>query len=479
MPTDLHDRATTQATALEQAAGAVTDALALARAEQHRRHPDPTTVARADWRTQFGAAQHVDVARAELAVVRAEQDRVRASLAAVATAADAETFEDELRALLVEDAALRVELRGADERLAAARSVVASTAELADAAARELGAAVGRTAWAAEHQALGEAARAALVQPPLDGIVAAATALQAGTAFTAAEDRLADLVPDDLRTRAAEREQEALDAVDDALAHHETVQGAAEDAARAAHPTATDVQLAIRTFLAAEDALRRYVASAASELEVAEALLARVAAHPDLSAAQAAALDAAANPDGVTAAGAERDLVAALGALRAAERAVEDAILDAVADDPDQDPETVAAVIAARDDLADAAVQQPVTDARAAYDAAAAGALDTWEVEVPASLWDAAADFHTARRILDRLSSAAARTALVDDLDGAQDDLADSLDLHDRAVRLGLSLGLVEAARRSAVAAATATAADRRLAYLRGDGPGGRTPTEL
>jgi hypothetical protein len=37
----------------------------------------------------------------------------------------------------------------------------------------------------------------------------------------------------------------------------------------------------------------------------------------------------------------------------------------------------------------------------------------------------------------------------------------------------------VEAARRSALAAATATAADRRLAYLRGDGPGGRTLNEL
>ncbi len=479
MPTDLHARATQRQLAIAATATDIGDVLAAARAEQDRRHPDPSSVAMADWATHLGAAQHQDVAREALAALRAAEAKIRAALATVTTAADADTFEAELRALLVAAAALRVQLRHAQERVAHTRAVVDACGALAAAAEAEVAAAAERTTWAEGHQQLGVDLRAALATPPLSGLVAAAAAVAGGAGFTNANNRIDALLPAALRARATAREQEAAAASSIAAAHHASAQGELDDLDRALHPVLAETRISTRAFLDAEAALRSYVTGAATELALAETLLARVVAHLDLSPAQLAALDPAANTDGETAADAERDLAAALADLGTAQRVVDDAILGALVDDPNRDPETVQAVIDARAALNDGAVQDPVTTARAAYGAAARADLDRWEVEVPSTLWDAVADFLAAERILDRLASNADRAALVSALDTAQDDLANALDAHDEAVRVGWVAGLVEAGRRGTVAATAATAADRRLQYLRGDGPSGRTVTEL
>jgi hypothetical protein len=332
---------------------------------------------------------------------------------------------------------------------------------------------------AAERQATGEALRAALSDAPLDTLVAAATALRAGAEFSDADDRLDDLVPAELRARAEARavEAEAL-AVD--VAVHWAAGQVVRDGSRATEaPLAAGVEAAERTFVLAEAELRRYVHGTAAELEAAQAALAAVAGLADLSAAQEAALDPASRADAIAAATAEAALASAVAAVIDAQRALDDAILAAVLTDPDADPNADAAVDAARDALEDPSLQDPLTDARAAYDDTARAALDGWEVEVPPELWRGLADFAHAAHTLDRLADQTQRDALVTALDTAQDALAAALDARDAQLRRELAVAVETAARTGALDAASARPADRFTQYLRGDGPGGRTPGQL
>ena len=185
MAENLADRAQARLTALQARRDEAGTGLAAARAELDRRHPDPASVAPADWATELGATQHVATARAGLAGVRAEQDRIRAALAAVENPADTATFEAQLRAALVTDAGLRVRLREATERSAAATATVAEWSALVGRAGGALGAAEAELAAAARWQADADALRAALGQPPLSTVVADA----AGVDRTGATDR--------------------------------------------------------------------------------------------------------------------------------------------------------------------------------------------------------------------------------------------------------------------------------------------------
>ena len=130
-----------------------------------------------NWAAQLGATQHVATARAALAGVRAEQDRIRAALAAVDNPADTATFEAQLRAALVADAGLRVRLREATERVAAGSATVAEWSTLAGRAGAAVGVAEAELAAATRWQADADALRAALGQPPLDTVVAHAAAV--------------------------------------------------------------------------------------------------------------------------------------------------------------------------------------------------------------------------------------------------------------------------------------------------------------
>lgn len=479
MPTDLHARASQQEDVLGDLAAVVTGRLAAARAELTTRHPDPAGVARADWATEMGAAQHQQVARAALEAVRADEDAVRVKIAKIANPADAGTFEDQLRDLLVEEAELRVELRLADERVAAASTAVEHLAVLASRAEGELRAAAGRTQWGEAHAELGTQLRDALDDPPLDTVVADADDVLNGATFTAADDRLDQLLPAELRARAEERAVEAAALVDAARSHVASLATEAAVLDSAAEPLRAAVEAGATSLSRAEVALSDYVAGAAGHLAWAVAALERIAAHPDHSAAQGDALDVTEHADGVTALAAETDLAGARAAVDVAQRNLDDAILAALAEDPDRDPETVQAVVDARSDLEAAAIQQPLADARAAYDQSAQDAADAWEVEVPPSLWAALDDFVEARRMLEELSSQARRDGLVQALGAAEDQVAPALDAVDEATRARWRIALEEAGRRGALAAAEATVTDRRRHYLQGDGPAGRTPAQL
>ena len=476
MPTNLATRAQDAATAIAADVATVADALTAAREDLRSRAEVPTDPA--DWASELGAMQHAAVAREALAGLRTEQARVRAELAALDSPGAADALETELRDLLIDDASMQVEVRAADERVAAAEARIAALGSLLAEAESHQKAAETRAHWGEEHQALGEALRTSLGEAPLDSVEADASSAL-GAPLDDAEDRLEALLPTALRDRALARAEEARTLVADAAAHAAVAQDAVDELAETAAPLEAAVALAEADFLAAETALRRYAADASTEVAAASAQLAAVAAVEDLAAGETAALDPAAHADGEDAATAESTLAGELPTLHAAERDVADAELTALVDDPSVDLDGVPDVQAARDDRDDAATAPALVDARDDYDDAAVRALDEWEVEVPESLWTAVDRFAAARHTLERLADATTRTDLVQALDAAQDALATALDDHDLHVRRTI-VAQHEAAQRTAVlAAAVATAGDRRRHYLRGDGPGGRTADQL
>ncbi len=478
MSTNLQTRAEQQLALFRTAAQPVTDDLAATADELGRRHPDPGSVARADWASDLGATQHVQVARDALAAVRAAQEETRRRIAAVANPADAQTFEDQLRDQLVEEAALRLELRLAEERLAAASTTGQRLAELQTAVSAELRAAEARVGWATEHTTLGTDLRAAIQAPPAATVTADAAALLGGAAFSDADDRLDDLLPTELRARAEDRAEEAVDVL---VRANDAARNAADehDALRGAdRPDDAAAELGMRALRLAEGDLAGYVAGAPGRVTAAGAALLRITALPDLSASQAAALAAtSARTDAATA---EADLATARIVLMAAQEAVADAVLAALVADPDADPETEQSVIDARTDAADAeAAGSPLADARDDYDQPVRDVLDLWEVEVPPGLWAAVEDFTEARRTLMELGAAGHATNLRDALGDAEDILAAALDARDEQTRRHWAVVHEEARRAGRLAAAEQAAVSRRRQYVQGDGPGGRLPTEL
>jgi hypothetical protein len=478
MATNLHDRAIAQQALFDATRDTVRARLSAVRMESTRRHPDPTTVAIDDWSTALGADQHLQVARQALAANAAAQVAARAGLAGVTTPAEAGPQGAVLGDLLVGEARLRVEERSAAERVGVTDSLIRDLGALVTRAESDAAAAAARTAWGAQHQTAGDRLRGAIAVPPLDTIVADASSTL-GAPMTAANDRLDTLLPSELRARAEARYEEAAARTSDA-AHHVAAAAPLADAREAAsHPLDAAIDAAQRDLLAAETALDAYVSRAAGQLDAAVDAFTAVATLPDLRASQIAALDPSGRAEAIAAADTETDLAVAVHDVAVAQRAVEDAILAAVGSDPDADPQTDAAVIAARATLEGATLQDPLTDARQAYDAAARQALDAWEVEVPPAVWEALSRFLDARRSAQALADNTARDALVTALDDASDALASALDERDVATRGDLQTEWQRRERLAVTRGLEATAAARSRSYTRGDGPSGRTVAEL
>jgi hypothetical protein len=479
MPIDLRARAQTQLQHFEALASSLRDRLAAVHADLERTHDGPASVAQADWHTAFGGAQHLQIARTELATNRAEQLVIREGLAAVTTPAEAGPQGDALRELLIAEGMLGVEVRAGEERVAGAASLIESLGALVSRSAAAAAAATARLAWASEHQSLGDRLRTETVAPPLDTIVADATAVLAGAEFAAADARLDVLLPTELRARATARFTEAHDAVGSIALHLTTVDDVIDSQAGGAHPIDAAIDIAGADLDAAERDAEAYVSRSPGRLAAALASLVRVAAHGDVTAAQAAALDATGRVDAIAAVRAESDLVAAVQAIESAQRDVDDAIVTALDNAPDADPETDPAVIAARDALTAPALQDALSDARSAYDDASRRALDEWEIEVPPSVWDALREFVDATRTLNELGNQPARAAVVNALNSANDAFAAALDGRDIAERSEIQLVRQRADRRAGVVAAEQTTPSRLIQYTRGDGPSGRTAYEI
>ncbi|MEV5967201.1 hypothetical protein AB0L70_35860 [Kribbella sp. NPDC051952] len=478
MAANLEDRANAELATCQQRLAEAQLALAAAHDELDRRVADPAAVPPAERRSRLGAAQHLAQATLDDADARAGEGELRAKLAGVPSPDAADPVVVDLRKNLIVQAGARVELRAATERAGVARAEIARTAgalAAADTACRAAGSTV--TAATARQQRLTDL-KAALAAAPLTGVPADAAALRAGPVHAAAADRVAALLPAALLSRSTERHAEAAQPYTEAQARvtHAEAKAAAQ-ASGSGGPEAALVVAAV-TLEAAEARARAYAGTAPDRLARASALLTALATLPDLDSATAASIDQAARADAVTAAGQEKDLAEAYAAWAVLDRAVNDARLDALADDPDRDPAGVQAVIdaiAARDDPA---VTDPLDDARTAYDAAAQGALDDWEAEVPPWLWAAVHDLHDATAALDDLSDAAAAAALVTELDAAIDGYAAAADTA-ASRRRAVAVVSQEAARRSAVAGVLAGTGGLRTAqYVRGDARGGRHDRE-
>ena len=479
MATNLQDRAQTQLGRFTALTNAVQGRLADVRRELYHKVEKPELHEPPAWQTTFGAAQHLEVARARLAKNRADQLAVRAGLAAVETPAEADPQGDVLRDLMIHEATYRVEVRAAEERVAIAGSLIESLGALVARCGAASAAAAERLAWGREHQELGQRLREALTEPPLVSLVADANALAAGAAFTAADTRLGALLPAQLRTRATTRLDEARSFLNARNALLSTAEDAVGDLNADSRPIDAAVAAATADLLSAERTLDAYIGRAAGQLAAAAASLQRVAAHPALTPAQAEALKADGRADAVAAAGFESKLAAAVDAVDVAQRGVDDAILAALVEDPDRDPATDAEVIAAKAVLNGAELQEDLTEAQDDYDAAARRALDEWEVEVPSSLWDALADFLDTKRTLKELGDQSDRDELVTGLDSATDAFAAERDAADVAERTALQLAWQQSERRAVASAIEQTTPSRLTQYIRGDGASGRTTVEI
>jgi hypothetical protein len=453
--------------------------LAAAHDELDRRVDDPATVPVDQRRTQLGAAQYLEQAVLDEAAARADEARIRLDLAAIPTPDASHPLVVALRSNLMTQADARVRLRDAMERAARAQAAVANAAAAVDAAGAAVRDATTRADRATDRQQKLTQLTTSLGEPPLKTLVADATALSASATLTDARDRVAELLPPKLLDRSSVRGAEA----GEPLAGAAVVATSALAEANGLLGTDADAALSIaRARLdLAEQQLRNYAGSAAARLSRAETLLTPLAKLPDLSPAEAASIDekSAERKDAVRALGFEKDLAAARRTWDDKDRAVTNARLAALAEDPDRDPETAQAVIdaiAARDDKT---IVDPLNNARAKYDDAAQNALNAWEVEVPAWLWQAALDLHEATAELTALADNAARTALVTELNDAIDVYVAAADAAAVSRRATDSLGQQLRRLTTEVDVLSATTDQRLASYVRGDGRGGRHVLEI
>lgn len=479
MAIDLHERAVTERTRYDDLATAIRQQLGAVRARRDLQHPDPGSVAEGDWPTLLGSAQHLRVARDALAANEVAIAQARRGLGAVDTPAEAGAGGTVLADLLVQRGGLVVSARYAAERVADDESLLGSLGSLLSTADAAASAAAAHVAWAQGQLDTVIRLKAALAAPPLDTLVADAAAALAGADLTAANGHLDTLLPSALRARAENRIAEAEEVGTEAARQRDKAESTYSDRGEVSHKVDTEVAAAQAAFGDATSALEGYVSRSPGRLASAEDAFPTVAVLAALTVAQSAALDATHRADAVAAVTKESELVSAATAASAAQGAVDDAVLTALDADPDADPEAETNVIAARAALADVGIQAPLTAARAAYDAPAREALDRWEVEVPPSVWDALAAFVAARDTVTQLADGGVRDVLVTALDQSCDDLAAALDVRDHRRRGDLVVARLLAERAAVEQAATATATARGAAYLRGDGPSGRTPAEL
>ncbi len=430
MTTNLETQAENQLAAFEAAVTAANTELADAQDALRWRHPDPDTVAVGDWRDQFGAEQYLERAVERERSLRGDEQRIRSELALIPTPADHDPLVLALGSNLAEQAEARVVLRDAREIVARAEDVVAAAAAALARASASLERADGWVASATARQRQIEQLATELAAGDLATVVADATiargaAVEPGP-YAAGRARL----PAALLTRSGERYAEAAAVVEAAAAIVSAAQLERDELAKLARPMVAAVDVADRTLDSATTRLHDYVTGAVAALARAQAQLTSVANLGPLTPAEIAALDAAdpARAAAVAAVALETTFSAKLAAYAEKDRDVTIAVLAALADDADRDPNTVAEVttaIAARDDPA---IKGELDTARTAYDGTAESELSVWEQAAPVWLWEAALAFHDASATLARLSSAAERTALVDAVGDATDDVAKARD---------------------------------------------------
>jgi len=403
-----------------------------------------------------------DQATQDLADVAADVADLRKSLAGDLTPAELQARIAELRDRLVDFRHARHALLDAEEAAAraagdldAARAAhELSIAALADA---EAGLAE-ETANTGRRQRWSDA----LAQPPVSAVRGDATAALAAVApepFPAAKARVEGDVPADLRTRAIERRQAAIDGADEAA----KAAAEADEARRPSDPVAA----AWADFRKAEAALGDYVSRGPDQVRAALGRLSGIVASPALDGADAAEItDAGQLADRQAAKDAEkaRDDKAAELAAKRAELAKK--ILDLKAADVDVDLDADTDVQDLRDDVSD--LEGELGTAETAFTADLRATLDGWEAAVPDPIWANLLAFLQASDALNALKDLDPAT-LTTDLATAEDALVTALTTADKAERSAAYLA-GESALRHRGADVAASFLDRRQEdAVRGD----------
>jgi hypothetical protein len=433
-------------------------------AQQALHHRATTELASADaLLTQVSRTLSADAAG--YALLERDIANRRALLATTAVPADANALVAELTALVIEQRALQAKLLDGEAAVAAERARVAVATAATQRAAGRLAAAeaaLAREQTAAERRLEWQAA---LGQPPLNTLPAAAAAAIGDARFAAAQTVVGELPVRigetavsryDLHAARLAAARAAVETAEDLLAGEYGANGGGDGM----------VEQRRIEFARAVGRLRDFATRAADRFALALALLDRTAAEPLLSAAEQARITATdLATDGAAAAtlGITRDT--AQRTLDQQRAFLEDVTLAEQVAQPDADVSTVTAVSDAQDDVDAATTARDTAETAFAADSAD---LAAWLAVVPDGAWRRVRAFHDAVAILDELSGVDA-AQLVTDLDTAEQQYAAALDTaaqRRRAVALLRDAVALRTARLTATAAARET---RALSAVRGD----------
>lgn len=422
--------------------------------------------------TARAAAQaDVDALTTQLSDAADDEEAVRDQLASAATPADLADGEDALRAVLIHRAGLRPQLRDARQRLTSARVALGALGPVLAVARQHEDVARTRLALAKGWEDRGLAVTGPDAVTAADDLAAEASNLLASTVLTDAEARVAELVPEPLRDRAAAR----LVAADEEQAwwadRAEQAAASLAELQREDGPGNHDLAEATATFGTALRALENLLSDGPHDVTRARAVAETAAALDAPTTTEDDRLAATATEPEATN---EQAVDDALDAWRTGAAAVDTAILDAIEDTPNTAPSLDADVGTAVANLEP--LRTAVTDALAAHDA---DALDAWEVEVRPDAWASHRKLLDARARLEELADPAHATTMRDELVAASEALATAIEERGSAGRRLVRM-LLEATVRHADAEARRTGhATTRAERHRGDGTAGLGPSQL
>ena len=420
-------------------------------------------------------------ATANLATLRQLEVDLRAKLGRVPLPADADQLTDQLEQTLVDQQAATADAAGAADELGSVQRDRARTAAALAIARTTLASTADAAAATRADAERVEAWRTVVTASPFADAVTTAKSARTKAPYTDARDRLFDVLDkplpankgpdathplgqgllDQLAARAAEADARRAEQTD-ALTR---IRDAAWTLAGTSTPLDVAVARATATRAALVDRLRALATGAVADLTSALATCTAIAAGPIPTTAEQGRMDGY-HAAALTAAGKERAVFAAAATLREKRAAFDTAVLGKIQTDPDFAAATSDAVKTERQAVADAEGKLAAAEADLA---AVRAELDLWEVALPEPIKAQVVAFVDADGTLRDLGDVTV-AQLTTALQAADQALADALQARD-VQRAGDARLRDELARRSAAdAAATAGAADRRAALIRGEG---------
>ena len=407
-------------------------------------------------------------ATANLATLRQLEVDLRAKLGRVPLPADADQLTDQLEQTLVDQQAATADAAGAADELGSVQRDRARTAAALAIAWTTLASTADAAAATRADAERVEAWRTVVTASPFADAVTTAKSARTKAPYTDARDRLFDVLDKPLP---ANKGPDATHPLGQGLLDQLAARAAEADARRAEQ---TDALTRIRdaawtrataTRAALADRLRALATGAVADLTSALATCTAIAAGPIPTTAEQGRMDGY-HAAALTAAGKERAVFAAAATLREKRAAFDTAVLGKIQTDPDFAAATSDAVKTERQAVADAEGKLAAAEADLA---AVRAELDLWEVALPEPVKAQVVAFVDADGTLRDLGDVTV-AQLTTALQAADQALADALQARD-VQRAGAARLRDELARRSAAgAAATAGAADRRAALIRGEG---------